>query len=132
MKSMVLVRLKASEITTAATAVKIYNAGLSATISNLTRYYPDVEIIPFDSHSLFQSVLEDPAAYPETARYWDTSTYCLAYEILSFTQLTGPSDWNIYLPTCQYPVDEYLWFNYLHPTYPLHNVTARYIAAALG
>jgi phospholipase/lecithinase/hemolysin len=90
-------------------------------------------MITFDFYTLFQSILENPAAYPETARYLETSTYCDAYVILFYTNvLTGPLDWNLDLPSCQYPVDEYFWFNNLHPTYPLHNVTAGYIADALG
>jgi hypothetical protein len=46
------------------TAIEIYNDRLSVTVSNLTSFYPDT----FDFHTLFYSILDNPAAYPETAR----------------------------------------------------------------
>lgn len=33
---------------------------------------------------------------------------------------------------CGVPVDEYFWLNSLHPTYPVHDVVAEQVAAALA
>lgn len=39
---------------------------------------------------------------------------------------------NYFDPSCGIPVNEYLWLNDLHPTYPIHNLIASQIVQELG
>lgn len=45
---------------------------------------------------------------------------------------SGTPTWYTKEPSCQYAVNEYLWLNSLHPTFPMHNATASSIAKFLG
>jgi phospholipase/lecithinase/hemolysin len=45
---------------------------------------------------------------------------------------SGASTWYTKDPSCQYAVNEYLWLNELHPTFPMHNATAASVAKFLG
>jgi hypothetical protein len=47
------------------------------------------------------------------------------------TMRSGTPTWYTKDASCDYPVDEYLWLNSLHPTFPMHNATAAGIAALL-
>lgn len=43
----------------------------------------------------------------------------------------GTDDWYTFDPSCGIAVNEYLWLNDLHPTFPINNATAREIVALL-
>jgi phospholipase/lecithinase/hemolysin len=45
---------------------------------------------------------------------------------------SGAPTWYTKDPSCQYAVNEYLWLNELHPTFPMHNATAASVAKFLG
>lgn len=45
---------------------------------------------------------------------------------------SGTPAWTTSDPSCLYPVNQYLWLNNLHPTYPIHNATAASIVKTLG
>lgn len=45
---------------------------------------------------------------------------------------SGTPNWYTKDPSCAYPVNEYLWLNNLHPTFPIHNATAAAIAKQLS
>lgn len=45
---------------------------------------------------------------------------------------SGTPTWYTKDPSCQYAVNEYLWLNSLHPTFPMHNATAASVAKFLG
>ena len=38
---------------------------------------------------------------------------------------------NFFVPACDIPVNQYLWLNDLHPTYPVHNLMAAEIVHLL-
>ena len=38
---------------------------------------------------------------------------------------------NAFVPVCDVPVNQYLWLNDLHPTYPVHNLIAAEIVRLL-
>jgi len=40
---------------------------------------------------------------------------------------SGTQTLSYFDPTCGVPVDQYLWLNELHPTYPVHNLMASQI-----
>lgn len=41
---------------------------------------PDANIFTVDSNQLFTEVLDNPASFPQTALYKNTTDYCVAYE----------------------------------------------------
>jgi phospholipase/lecithinase/hemolysin len=45
---------------------------------------------------------------------------------------SGTPTWYTKDPSCDYPVNEYLWLNDLHPTFPVHNATAASIVKLLS
>jgi hypothetical protein len=45
---------------------------------------------------------------------------------------SGTPDWYTKDANCEYPVNEYLWLNTLHPTFPIHNATAASIVELLS
>jgi phospholipase/lecithinase/hemolysin len=47
------------------------------------------------------------------------------------TDNSGTPTWYTKDASCDLPVNEYLWLNDLHPTFPVHNATAASIAALL-
>lgn len=51
-------------------------------------------------------------------------------DVLSIYSLT--SDAEADSDDCDYAVYEYLWLNNLHPTYPIHNLLAKEVAALLA
>ncbi|KAK8069806.1 family 16 carbohydrate esterase [Apiospora phragmitis] len=78
----------------------------------------------FDVHALFTQVLDRPAAYEATAGYANTTAFCEAYQ-------NGTPNLDTLDPACGVPVNEYFWLNSLHPTYPIHDVVAEQVVAAL-
>ncbi|KAK8085082.1 fungal cellulose binding domain-containing protein [Apiospora hydei] len=48
-----------------------------------------------------------------------------------FGLMTGTPNLDTLDPACGIPVNEYFWLNSLHPTYPMHDVVAEQVAAAL-
>lgn len=77
-----------------------------------------------DTNSLFTTVLDNPASFPQTALYKNTTSFCVAYE-------NGTVLENTFVPSCGVPVNEYFWLNSLHPTFPMHNVLAQAVAQQL-
>jgi len=105
-------------------AISTFNAEIKSLVTNVTRAHEDVAAFLFDSNTLFSEVLDNPKTFPETAGYKNTTNYCFAYEngTATMTQLNA---------SCIYPVNEYFWLNTLHPTYPMHNETAKQISMML-
>lgn len=58
-------------------------------------------------------------------------TCCAATAILTFMAYSGTADWYTFEPACGIPVHQYFWLDYIHPTFPMHNTTAREIAALI-
>lgn len=106
------------------TAINTWNANVSALASNLSSTYSDATVFVFDTHQLFEAVLDDPAAYPQTAAYVNVTDYCPWYE-------NGTASWYTEDARCGASVDEYFWLNSLHPTFRVHNATAAEIVGML-
>lgn len=47
-------------------------------------------------------------------------------------RVSGTPEWDTYIESCGYAVDEFFWLNSLHPTYPIHDVVAEGVAALLS
>ncbi|KAF2874435.1 hypothetical protein BDV95DRAFT_675690 [Massariosphaeria phaeospora] len=70
-----------------------------------------------DTHQLYADVIKNVAATPQTSGLKNVTAFCKAYA-------NGTPTWYTFDPNCAYPVNEYLWLNDLHPTFPMHNATA--------
>ncbi|MCJ1360586.1 MAG: hypothetical protein MMC33_010594 [Icmadophila ericetorum] len=101
-----------------------FNDRLAQMAYNLQYTYVDTTVFQFDTSRVFNQVLTNPASYPQTAGYKNTTDYCVAYE-------NGTPAMNTFNTTCGVPVNEYFWLNTLHPTYPMQNVIAQQIALQL-
>ncbi|KAL5118841.1 hypothetical protein ACEQ8H_003163 [Pleosporales sp. CAS-2024a] len=106
-------------------AIADWNARLAAMVDRFAQTKPGVASFVFDTNALFRKVIEDPTTFDQTAGYKNTTAYCKAYE-------NGTPTWYTKDPSCDYPVNQYLWLNSLHPTFPLHNATAAAIVQMLS
>lgn len=86
----------------------------------------DVSVLLFHTNKLFSEVIDDPSVFPQTAIYKNTTGSCKAYEQGEVPRM------DFFNSTCEYPVNEYLWLNGLHPTYPVHEALAAQLAVALA
>lgn len=102
-----------------------FNSRIVALGKNLTKTYADAKVFQFDTNAIFTKVLNNPASYPQTAAYKNTTGYCPSYE-------NGTPTWYTLDAECGIPVDEYFWLNTLHPTFRMHNATASAIAQQLS
>lgn len=104
-----------------------FNADISRMASNLTRTYDDVTTFIFDTHAVYSQVLNNPCSHAESCALLNTTSYCPGYE-------TASSAWEIdtFIPDCGVSVDKYFWLNPLHPTYRIHDVTAKEVAKHLS
>lgn len=125
--------------------VGAFNFRLGALVYNLALRHPDTTVFSFDTNYLFTRVIDDPSQFQETAGYRNTTDYCEAYLewVLSdytngstlqaeLTTISGTSTLTYLDPSCGVPVNQYLWLNNLHPTYPMHNFIASQIVQLLG
>ncbi|KAF2830711.1 hypothetical protein CC86DRAFT_378966 [Ophiobolus disseminans] len=78
-----------------------------------------------DTNALYTKVIQDPKAFEQTAGLKNVTAFCKAYS-------NGTPTWYTKDASCDYPVNEYLWLNDLHPTFPVHNATAASIVKLLG
>ncbi len=92
--------------------------------NNVSNTYKEISVFYFDLHHLFEQVLDDPTSLPQTAHIKNTTDNCDAYGYAMKMDLFEPS--------CGIPLNQYLWENSLHPTYPMHRAMAAQIAKALG
>ena len=122
-----------------------FNFRLGALVYNLCLRHPDATSWLFDTNFLFTKVLDNPAQFSETAQYKNTTNFCQAYaEWVSFGYTDGPSfqveltnssattGTTFFIPACGINLNEYLWLNTLHPTYPMHNFMASQIVQLLS
>nr|POE54550.1 acetylesterase [Quercus suber] len=89
-----------------------WNANLTLLVQDLKRRHRDVTAFLFDYHTLFNEVLEDHDAYEETRPYENTTWFCKGY--------------------CPSSVDRYFWINNAHPTFRMHNLTAKKIVETMA
>ncbi|PQE11689.1 fungal cellulose binding domain-containing protein [Rutstroemia sp. NJR-2017a WRK4] len=105
--------------------IAAWNTLVTDLAQNLKKTFSDVNVFTVDAHSIFTKVLDNPASYPQTALYKNTTAYCAAYQ--NGTPTTNYTD-----PSCYIPVNQYFWLNSLHPTYPMHDVLAQGVAQVLN
>ncbi|USW58272.1 Putative GDSL lipase/esterase, SGNH hydrolase superfamily [Septoria linicola] len=108
-----------------AAGIATWNEKVAGLASNLSSVHADATTFVFDSNALFTEVLDDPSSHPETSAYLNTTRYCVEYE-------NGTPEWDTFYESCEYAVDEYFWLNNLHPTFRIHNATAKAIAQQLA
>lgn len=104
-------------------AVSDWNSRLLSLANNLTLAHPDVTFFHFDTHALFNEVMDDPKSYPETALYKNTTNDCGEYK-----NLGKKDDFN---EKCGIRLEKYLWHDPLHPTTAVHDAIAVQIAQML-
>ena len=115
----------ASAETLEASYIAEYNVNITRMAANLSTAYSDAKTFVFDTNTIFSQVLDFPCAYVETCPYLNTTDYCFYYE-------NGTTSWYSHDKKCGPSVDEYFWLNSLHPTFRMHNATAKAIVAELG
>lgn len=118
-------RLNAESIRQLGELVEIFNNNLDRVVSEFRKTYLDATVFLFDTHTLFSQLMDDPCSYEETCPLQITTTYCRAY-------MHEENDPYRFDPECQYPIDEYFWLNTLHPSFRVHNATAKAISAFLS
>ncbi|CAO2655906.1 Nn.00g047090.m01.CDS01 [Neocucurbitaria sp. VM-36] len=101
-----------------------WNKRLSGLVAGFKGKKEGVTAFVHDTWGVFNAVIEDPKTFEQTAGLKNVTGYCKAYA-------NGTPTWYTKDDTCDYPVNEYLWLNELHPTFPIHNATAASIAKLL-
>ncbi|KAL8660178.1 MAG: hypothetical protein Q9202_006774 [Teloschistes flavicans] len=102
-----------------------FNYRMEVLFKRFTSTHHDVSMLLFNTNKLFSEAIDNPKVWPQTAMYQDTRGACKAYESGDVPAM------NYYDSSCQYRVNEYLWLNGLHPTYPIHEALAAQVAIAL-
>lgn len=103
-----------------------FNYRMTQLFAHFTGDKNDVSVLLFHTNNLFSEVMDNPSIFPQTAIYKDTKDACKAYEQGEVPRM------DYFNSTCEYPVNEYLWLNGLHPTYPVHEAIAAQLAIALA
>ncbi|KAL8851753.1 MAG: hypothetical protein Q9221_003363 [Calogaya cf. arnoldii] len=116
------------DITLEGQYINDYNWRMKQMFNQFTSAHDDISVLLFDLGTLYSQVLDNPAAYPQTANIKNTTGSCAAYE---------PNDKDVPSmdykdPSCPYAVNEYFWLNGLHPTSSVHEVHAAQVALALA
>lgn len=104
-------------------AVSDWNARLAFVASDLRLNHPDATVFHFDTHALFNDVIDDPKSYPQTSIYGETRDDCEEYETAGHK---GDFDGH-----CDMELEKYLWRDALHPTTAVHEAMAAQIALML-
>ncbi|KAH8730902.1 hypothetical protein GQ44DRAFT_605800 [Phaeosphaeriaceae sp. PMI808] len=102
-----------------------WNSRLANMTAQFKAKHAGITTFVHDTNALYTKVIQDPKTYEQTASLKNVTGFCKAYA-------NGTPTWYTKDPSCDYPVNEYLWLNDLHPTFPVHNVTAASIVELLG
>ncbi|KAF2130279.1 carbohydrate esterase family 16 protein [Dothidotthia symphoricarpi CBS 119687] len=102
-----------------------WNAILRNMTTRFAASHSGTKIFVEDTWTVFNNVIKNPASYPQTSGLKNVTGYCAAYA-------NGTPTWYTKDPNCTYSVNQYLWLNELHPTFPVHNATAASIAKLLN
>ena len=121
-----------------------FNFRLGALVFNLGVRHPDTTSFSFDTNFLFTRVIDDPTQFEETEQYRNVTGYCKSYAQWTQSGYTqgfylepemissgGTPTLTYFDPACGVPINEYLWLNSLHPTFPMHNFMGSQIAQLL-
>lgn len=60
--------------------IAAFNAGVASMAAALKSSHMDANVFTYDTHALFSEVLNNPASFPQTSIYKNTTNYCVAYE----------------------------------------------------
>ncbi|KAH9864134.1 hypothetical protein J1614_010068 [Plenodomus biglobosus] len=101
-----------------------WNARLDGMAKGLKAKYEDTAVFVHDTHGVFDAVIKNPSVFEQTQGLKNTTGFCAAYA-------NGTPTWYTKDASCEHAVNEYLWLNDLHPTFPVHNATAASIAKLL-
>ncbi|KAF1956936.1 hypothetical protein CC80DRAFT_411548 [Byssothecium circinans] len=112
-------------IETEGKAIGVWNQKLGNLTQAFGKKHTDARLFIHDTFGLYNNVIKNPAAYDQTKGLKNTTGYCAAYQ-------NGTPTWYTKDPSCAYAVNEYLWLNNLHPTFPVHNATAASITKLLS
>ncbi|KAJ4993782.1 cellulose-binding gdsl lipase [Stagonosporopsis vannaccii] len=102
-----------------------WNKRVVALTKAVKKKHSNANLFVHDTYKVFDDVIKNPKSFPQTSGLKNVTGFCAAYA-------NGTPTWTTKDPSCQYAVNEYLWLNDLHPTYPVHNATAASIAKFLG
>lgn len=101
-----------------------WNARVTKLSKAFKKRHADANLFVHDTYKVFDDVIKNPKAWEQTSGLKNVTGFCKAYA-------NGTPTWTTKDPSCQYAVNEYLWLNDLHPTYPVHNATAASVAQFL-
>ncbi|KXJ89832.1 hypothetical protein Micbo1qcDRAFT_212333 [Microdochium bolleyi] len=108
----------------AASLIANLNQRIAKLAAKVRSDYPDTTMYTYDAYAALQAALDNPKKFPELARVRDTTNVCGAYH-------DGTPAMNTKLPQCQYAVDQYFWFDTIHPGSSVHNLMAKQISELL-
>ena len=99
-----------------------FNSRIPAMLDELYQSYPDGTWLWYDTHALFEQLLEDPASVPGITNVRGS---CDAYEGSGYAA-EGPT-----LGESDSECEGFFWLNGLHPTEAVHRIWAQQIAGGL-
>lgn len=107
--------------------VRSWNNGLQSMISSMQQAHPDVTMFYYDVWTTMGAVITNPAVRAQTAQYNNTNGWCAAY-------FYGTGGNTTYCDSsCSFGcVNNYMFGDWLHPTWPFHQVMAAEITTLLG
>ncbi|KAI4160364.1 MAG: hypothetical protein LQ342_005775 [Letrouitia transgressa] len=128
-----------------ATTIADFNSRLMTLASGVRRSYADVGAWIFDTHALLSRILSDKSALDLKAAghtpLVNVSDYCDVYK-KAYTERTGAGSGVVepdlnepetFDARCKVRMDEYFWFDELHPTWPVHKaLTVRIVEELKG
>lgn len=110
----------------ATSLVKQWNTGLQSMISAMESAHVDVTMFYYDVWTTVNTVMDAPSTYPATAGYNDTTGYCQAYY-----EGTGGNQYYCNSTCAAGCVYNYLWIDFIHVTWPFHQVMANQLTTLL-
>ncbi|PSR77730.1 hypothetical protein BD289DRAFT_463536 [Coniella lustricola] len=81
-------------------------------------------VFVYDVYKDWNTVIDHPQAFKQTARLKNTMDYCAAYQF-------GTPTPDYFDPACGVPANQYLWSNAMHPTDRIHELVAARIPEIL-
>lgn len=90
--------------------------------TDFIKRHSTANVFLFDTHALFESIIADPKSTPQTNRIAYTKGPCPLYDLgIGFE---GMPDLERLNQKCGVPVSQYLWHDFIHVTYPVHEAIA--------
>ncbi|KAM0747400.1 hypothetical protein T439DRAFT_329128 [Meredithblackwellia eburnea MCA 4105] len=93
------------------TAVAYWNSRLAIYLDLFSQQYPDATAWALKTTNIFNAIMVNPTSYG----IQNILTSCNSYSFAGFTP-------NVYDAACVYPLSQYFWRDYWHPTWTVHQV----------